>query len=87
MYDLDQLNKDLSLIVRRLGKRVQQGFYTVDIYEDDTIKIVERYINPTGPEIYLRESNGYTRLGKPFNTQCWAGSRILTLAIQLEEDF
>jgi hypothetical protein len=84
MYDIDQLNKDLSTIVSRLGNRVQHGFYTVGVYEDDVIKIVDTYIDPAGPEVYLKQkSNLDVRLGKPFNTDCWAGSRILSLAVQL----
>lgn len=86
MYNLDQMNKDLSMIVSRLGKRVVRGFYTEGVYEDATIKIVDRYIDPVGPEIYLRENDRYTRLGKPFSTECWAGARILSLAVALEED-
>jgi len=85
MYNLDQLNQDLSMIVRRAGHRKQEGFFVKGVYKDDTIKIVDRYIDPAGPEIYLRYNGEYTRLGKPFDTQCWAGSRILSLAVALEE--
>jgi hypothetical protein len=86
MYDLKQLNKDLSTIVSRLGDRVQNGFYTVGVYEDDIIKIVDTYIDPTGPEVYLKQKSNFdVRLDKSFNTNCWIGSRILSLAVSLED--
>lgn len=85
MYDLEQMNMDLSLIVRHLGKKAQHGYFTVGTYEDHTVRIVDTYIDPNGPEIYLKHDNKFTRLAKPFNTECWAGSRILSLAVNIED--
>jgi hypothetical protein len=43
-YDPKQLDKDLGLIVRKFGKRTPHGFYTIGVYEDLLIKIVDPYV-------------------------------------------
>lgn len=86
MYDLDQLNKDLSTIANRLGNPVIQGFYTVAHYDDGTIKVVDPTIAPNGPDVYLRDGEEYVLMEKPFPTFHPAGQRILSLMISLEEN-
>ena len=58
MYNREQFNKDLCLIVRVFGERKQRGVFTESVYEDDTFKIVDWYIGE--PQIHY----GKTWVGK-----------------------
>jgi len=43
-YDTNQLEKDICLIVDTFGKLTPFGFYTVGIYEEDDVKLIDTYI-------------------------------------------
>lgn len=85
MYDINQLNQDLETIACRMGRYVSRGFYTESVYEDDTISIVDRFTDPQGPDIFLKENDSWVKLDKPFNTNCFAGERILSLVVAIED--
>ena len=48
-YDQHQLHKDLKRIVTVYGKRQPYGFYTIGVYKDTQVKIVDTYTDPRGP--------------------------------------
>jgi hypothetical protein len=83
-YDSKQLDKDLELIVRKLGERKPHGFYTVGIYEDAKIKIVDPYV---GEKQLFRKynSNRHDEISKDkLLPDSQVGLHVLKLAMTAE---
>lgn len=80
MYNRDQFNKDLSLIVMVFGERKQRGFYTEGVYEDEIFRITDTYIME--PQIHY----GPTWVGKDdIEMNSVVARFVLKKAIQAEE--
>jgi hypothetical protein len=80
-YDPDQLRRDLKLIVRTRGKTQPFGFYTIGVYEDALVKIVDTYTDPQGPLIIRK---GVVINSEDLVPDQGIGLHILKLAIQAE---
>lgn len=80
MYDRDQFNKDLSLIVMVFGDRKRRGFYTEGVYEDEIFRITDPYIME--PQIHY----GSTWVGKDdIEMNSVVARFVLKKAMQAEE--
>jgi hypothetical protein len=80
MYNRDQFNKDLSLIVTVFGERRRRGFYTEGVYEDNIFRITDPYISE--PQIHY----GSTWVGKDDVEMNSVVARfVLKKAMQAEE--
>lgn len=80
MYNRDQFNKDLSLIVRVFGERKQRGFFTEGVYEDNNFRITDPYIME--PQIHY----GKTWVGKDdIEMNSVVARFVLKKAIKAEE--
>jgi hypothetical protein len=81
-YDQTQLRKDLERIVAVCGKRQPYGFYTVGVYKDSQVKIIDTYLDPKGPLIIV---GGVVIDPETVIPSEGLGLHILELAIRAEE--
>jgi hypothetical protein len=80
-YDQHQLRKDLKRIVTVYGKRQPYGFYTIGVYKDTQVKIVDTYTDPRGP-LVIRD--GVVINSTDLVPSEGLGLHILKLAIRAE---
>jgi hypothetical protein len=80
-YDQHQLHKDLKRIVTVYGKRQPYGFYTIGVYKDTQVKIVDTYTDPRGP-LVIRD--GVVINSTDLVPSEGLGLHILKLAIRAE---
>lgn len=82
-YDNEQLKKDLSRIVAYRGERKPNGFYTIGVFVDEQVKIVDRYTDPNGPEVYT--PNNVRVNYQDIKTSGGVGEYILNLVLRIED--
>jgi hypothetical protein len=80
-YDQHQLRKDLKRIVTVYGKRQPYGFYTIGVYKDTQVKIVDTYTDTQGPLVIC---DGVVINSTDLVPSEGLGLHILKLAIRAE---
>lgn len=79
IYDQEQLEKDINLILKTFGKRTVIGFFSYYVFEEGSFRIMG-----DGNNFFEMFVSQY-RLSNEMSTQSYFGYRILQLAMKAEE--